>query len=369
MESLGRLTGGVAHDFNNLLTVVLGNAAALRVSAEARGDAEAIRRAEMIERAAERGGRLAAQLLAYSRKQMLRPETISVYQIISATTELLAQAAGEAVRIRLQTQPELWKCHVDPGQLKSAILNLVLNARDAMPHGGNITIHCHNHTVRRGQAGTPSRAAGNYVRIDVTDTGCGISPSLQDKVFEPFFTTKPLGQGSGLGLSQVHGFAGQSGGWVDLESNLGSGTTVSLFLPRDRRREPDPPPEPDGPAPVGQNQTVLVVEPDPDLRTTTCETLARAGYGPLAAADGSGALAYLVSDSAIHLLLTEVDLPGNVSGIELARSARQVRPDLRVLVTSGRATDARGGDKKIRIPAETLSAVRSRKRGGRRPYK
>ena len=153
MESLGRLTGGVAHDFNNLLTVVLGNAAALRVNAEARGDAQAIRRAEMIERAAERGGRLAAQLLAYSRKQMLRPETISVYQIISATTELLAQAAGEAVRIRLQTQPELWKCHVDPGQLESAILNLVLNARDAMPLGGNITIHCHNHTVRRGQAG------------------------------------------------------------------------------------------------------------------------------------------------------------------------------------------------------------------------
>ena len=187
MELLGRLTGGVAHDFNNLLTVVLGNAAALRVNAEARGDAEAIRRAEMIERAAERGGRLAAQLLAYSRKQMLRPETISVYQIISATTELLAQAAGEAVRIRLQTQPELWKCHVDPGQLELAILNLVLNARDAMPLGGNITIHCHNHTVRRGQAGTPSRAAGNYVRIDVTDTGCGISPNLHGQGFRAVF--------------------------------------------------------------------------------------------------------------------------------------------------------------------------------------
>jgi signal transduction histidine kinase len=232
----GRLTGGVAHDFNNLLTVVLGNAAALRVNAEARGDAEAIRRAEMIERAAERGGRLAAQLLAYSRKQMLRPETISVYQIISATTELLAQAAGEAVRIRLQTQPELWKCHVDPGQLESAILNLVLNARDAMPHGGSITIHCYNHAVRRGQTGTPARAAGDYVRVDVNDTGCGIAPDLLDKVFEPFFTTKPLAQGSGLGLSQVHGFAGQSGGWVDLESSLGSGTTVSLFLPRDSVR-------------------------------------------------------------------------------------------------------------------------------------
>jgi signal transduction histidine kinase len=304
MESLGRLTGGVAHDFNNLLTVVLGNAAALRVNAEARGDVEAIRRAEMIERAAERGGRLAAQLLAYSRKQMLRPETISVYQVISATTELLAQAAGEAVRIRLQTHPELWRCHVDPGQLESAILNLVLNARDAMPNGGNITIHCYNYTVHRGQAGSSSRVAGNYVRIDVIDTGCGIAPDLQEKVFEPFFTTKPLGQGSGLGLSQVHGFAGQSGGWVDLESNFGSGTTVSLFLPRDRRRAPTLPPQPEGPASVGQNQTVLVVEPDSDLRARACETLARAGYKPLAAADGSSALASLVSDSAIHLLLT-----------------------------------------------------------------
>jgi signal transduction histidine kinase/TolB-like protein/FixJ family two-component response regulator len=363
MESLGRLTGGVAHDFNNLLTVVLGNAAALRVNAEARGDAEAIRRAEMIERAAERGGRLAAQLLAYSRKQMLRPETISVYQIISATTELLAQAAGEAVRIRLQTQPELWKCHVDPGQLESAILNLVLNARDAMPHGGSITIHCYNHAVRRGQTGTPARAAGDYVRVDVNDTGCGIAPDLLDKVFEPFFTTKPLAQGSGLGLSQVHGFAGQSGGWVDLESSLGSGTTVSLFLPRDRRRQAAPPPQSDDPAPVGQNQTVLVVEPDPDLRNTTCETLARAGYGPLAAANGSGALAHLVSDLAIHLLLTEADLPGNVSGIELARSARQVRPDLRVLVTSCLSKDARAGDKRFEFllkpyqPSDLVSVV------------
>ena len=157
MESLGRLTGGVAHDFNNLLTVVLGNAAALRVNAEARGDAEAIRRAEMIERAAERGGRLAAQLLAYSRKQMLRPETISVYQIISATSELLAQAAGEAVRIRLRPNQSFGSAMSIRGSLNSAILNLVLNARDAMPVGGNITIHCYNHTVRRGQPGTPAR--------------------------------------------------------------------------------------------------------------------------------------------------------------------------------------------------------------------
>jgi signal transduction histidine kinase/TolB-like protein/FixJ family two-component response regulator len=363
MESLGRLTGGVAHDFNNLLTVVLGNAAALRVNAEARGDTQAVRRAEMIERAAERGGRLASQLLAYSRKQMLRPETISAYQVISAMSELLAQAAGETVRIRLQTEPDLWNCSVDPGQLESAVLNLVLNARDAMPVGGNIAIDCHNHKARGTQPGKPARIAGDYVRVDIKDTGCGIPPHLVDKVFEPFFTTKPLGQGSGLGLSQVYGFAGQSGGWVELDSTLGGGTNVSLFLPRDARRKHESPAEPDGTAPVGQNQTVLVVEPDPDLRTTTCETLARAGYRPLPAGNGSGALAHLVSDTRIDIMLTEVDLPGGVRGVELGRSARQVWPDLRVLVTSGELNKAPGSDRECEFlakpyrPADLVSVV------------
>jgi TolB-like protein len=347
MESLGRLTGGVAHDFNNLLTVVLGNATALRVNAEARGDTHAAQRAEMIERAAERGGRLAGQLLAYSRKQMLRPETVSVYRIISATSELLAQAAGETVRIRLHTDPDLWNCHVDPGQLESAILNLVLNARDAMPVGGNVFIDCRNHKAHGGKAGSAVRQAGDYVRIDVRDTGCGIAPDLLSKVFEPFFTTKPPGQGSGLGLSQVHGFAGQSGGWVDLQSKLGGGTTVSLFLPRENRSESVFLPKAADTTPSGDNQTVLVVEPDPDLRTTTCDTLTRCGYRPLAAANGSGALAHLVSDARIHLLLTEAELPGGVSGIELARSARQVRSDLRVLVTSDKLKDVNGADKQF----------------------
>ncbi len=348
MELLGRLTGGVAHDFNNLLTVVLGNAAALRVGAEARGDAQAVRRAEMIERAAERGGRLAGQLLAYSRKQMLRPETISVYRVISATSELLAQAAGEAVRIRLHTEPDLWNCHVDPGQLELAILNLVLNARDAMPTGGNITIECRNYRSDRRSVDGPARPGGDYVRIDVQDSGSGISPDLRDKVFEPFFTTKPIGQGSGLGLSQVHGFAGQSGGWVELESTLGSGTTVSLSLPRKRGGESVFVRPPDPSVPSGQDQTILIVEPDADLRARTGDALGRSGYRSLVAADGSAALAHLVSDEPIHLLLTEVDLPRGVSGIELARTALQVRPDLRVLVTSAVTNTAKLGDSRFK---------------------
>jgi signal transduction histidine kinase/TolB-like protein/CheY-like chemotaxis protein len=347
MEALGRLTGGVAHDFNNLLTVVLGNATALRVGAEASGDANSARRAEMIERAAERGGRLASQLLAYSGRQMLRPETISVYRSLSATSELLAQAAGEKVRIRLDSEPGLWPCRVDPSQFESAILNLVLNARDAMPGGGSVTILCRNHRGGWRHPGMPARAPGDYVRIDVTDTGCGIPADLVNKVFEPFFTTKQTGQGSGLGLSQVYGFAGQSGGWVDLQSKPGSFTTVSLFLPRDGRPMPDTAGPVPVQAPIGQHQAVLVVEPDPDLRTTTCDTLFRASYRPFAAANGSAALAHLVSDAPIHLLLIEAALPGGISGIDLARSACQVRSDLRVLVTSGRSRDAPAGDKRF----------------------
>jgi TolB-like protein/ActR/RegA family two-component response regulator len=333
MESLGRLTGGVAHDFNNLLTVVLGNATALRMSAEARGDPDSVRRAEMIERAAERGGRLAGQLLAFSRNQMLRPETISVYRTLSAMHELLGQAAGDSIQVRLWSDADLWDCLVDPRQLESAILNLVLNARDAMPAGGSVEISCHN------QSAGPLQRAGDTVRIDVKDTGCGIPPDLLDKVFEPFFTTKPIGKGSGLGLAQVHGFAFQSGGSVELKSIAGSGTTVSLFLPRAVGRRSEPP-EAGATAPGGNNQTVLIVEPNGDLLAAISAILTQSGYRYLPAPDASAALAYLVSDEPVHVLLTEAVLPGGVRGSDLARSARQMRPDLRALVTSGAPDEA-----------------------------
>ncbi len=328
MEALGRLTGGIAHDFNNLLTVVLGNATALRVGAEARGDLQGAQRAETIERAAERGGRLASQLLAFSRKQMLRPETVSAYRVISAMIDLLTMASGDTVRIRLQADRGLWNCRIDVGQLESAILNLVLNAREAMPDGGNVAIECQNHKSSGSSMPGKAHAPGDYVRVDVKDTGCGISPDLRDKVFEPFFTTKPFGQGSGLGLSQVHGFAGQSGGWVELQSSVGAGTTVSMFLPRAKGRDAVPPK-----APV-PGIAIVVLEPDPDLLKNACETLTQAGYETLAAANASVALAYLVSGQRIQLLVTEADLPGGICGIELARSARQVHPGLRVLVVS-----------------------------------
>ena len=366
MDSLVRLTGGLAHDFNNLLTVVIGNATALRLDAEVRGDTKAIRRAEMIERAADRGSRISSQLLAFSRNQMLRPESVSAYGAVSTMHELLAQAAGEGVRVHLLADDGVWNCCVDPGQLDSAILNLVLNARDAMPLGGNITISCHNQTVDDDPGRNLSRASGDYVRIDVKDTGTGIPPDLLDSVFEPFFTTKPIGKGSGLGLAQVHGFAGQSGGWVDLESQLGRGTTVSLYLPRAREAQSNdavlrtewPPTHPN-------ELIVMVVEPDADVRTTICEILNVSGYRAISVTNASCAIALFASDEPVHVLLTEARLPGGVNGMTLAHDARRMRPDLRILMVSGSTDESSpqfdGDDGKFEFlqkPYQTSDLVR-----------
>jgi signal transduction histidine kinase/TolB-like protein/FixJ family two-component response regulator len=365
MDALARLTGGLAHDFNNLLTVVIGNATALRLDAEARGDTKGIRRAEMIERAADRGSRISSQLLAFSRNQMLRPESISAYGAVSAMHELLAQAAGEGVRVRLLTDDGVWNCRVDPGQLDSAILNLVLNARDAMPLGGNITISCHNQTIDADPGYDATRAAGDYVRIDIRDTGTGIPPDLLDSVFEPFFTTKPIGKGSGLGLAQVHGFAGQSGGWVDLESQLGRGTRVSLYLPRARDPQPDPVTWTEWPPSHPNEPIVMVVEPDADVRTTICEILSISGYRAVSVTNASCAIALLSSDEPVHVLLTESRLPGGVNGITLVRDACRLRPDLRILMMSGSAGESKpqfqGDDRKFEFlqkPYQTSDLLR-----------
>jgi len=232
MEALGQLTAGVAHEFNNLLTVILGNASTLRaISASHPGGAEQ-RKLQMIELAAQRGGRLAAQLLAFSRKQMLKPEILSVYDVLAGSQELIAQAAGDGIATRLEADADLWTCLVDQGQLISAILNGVLNARDAMPSGGELTIRCRNQRADLQHAARAGGKPGDYVRVDLIDTGVGIAADLLERVFEPFFTTKPFGTASGLGLAQVHGFAGQSGGWVELTSTVDQGTTLSFLLPR-----------------------------------------------------------------------------------------------------------------------------------------
>ena len=301
----------MAHDFNNLLTVVIGHATALRLDAEARGDTKGARHGEIIERSAERGGRLAGQLLAFARNQVLRPESISAYGALSGMYESLALASGDTVRIRLLGDNDLWDCRVDPGQFDSAILSLVLNARDAMPAGGDIILSCHNQTKDFAETRGSARSPGDYVRIDVKDFGTGIPPHLLAKVFEPFFTTKPIGKGSGLGLAQVHGFAGQSGGWAELHSQLGHGTTVSLYLPRAQDRQFDPLTQAEWPEARGSQLTVLVVEPDTDHQAMICKSLIQSGYHAIAATNASGALAFLASNKPVHLLLTEAQLPGD----------------------------------------------------------
>ena len=339
LESIGRLASGVAHDFNNFLTVVLSNAAQLRASAEAAGDARGVRRAGMIERAGERGARLASQLLTFARKQTLFPETTAVGPLFAAMQDLLCRAAGKAAALRMRCADDTWSIRVDPAQLELALLNLVINANDAMPPGGGtITITAENVTLALAQAAGLGLPPGDFVRIGVADTGSGIVPDLLGRIFEPFFTTKEAGKGSGLGLAQVRGFVGQSGGAVEIMSEVGRGTTVFLLLPRGPAVAAAAMPEA-GPGAAGAG-CVLIVEDEEDLRGTARMLLEERGYGVLEATDAETACRLLADDAApIGVLFADLILPGGMSGIELAREARRLRPDIRVLLTSGYTKD------------------------------
>jgi PAS domain S-box-containing protein len=324
MEAVGQLTGGVAHDFNNLLTVVLGNIDMLARKQEEEG--RRFRRIEAIRHAAERGRDLTRQLLAFSRRQHLSPVTLDVNALIQEFTPLIRQAVGEAVTIDLQLEDAGLHSHVDPTQLETALLNLAVNARDAMPDGGRLVIASRRET----RADRPG-----FVTIEVRDTGVGMSPDIRERVFEPFFTTKEVGKGSGLGLSQVYGFVRQSDGEVELESDPGAGTVFRLLLPPS-----DAPPQnirgPERPtAVVGGNERILLVEDDPTVLALTLDVLTGLGYAVLTATNAAEATAVLESDAQIDLLFTDVVMPGGVSGIGLARAAQQLRPGLKVLLTSG----------------------------------
>jgi TolB-like protein len=327
---IDRLTAGVAHDFNNLLTIVLGHATALRVSAESQGDAQASRRAGLIEQAAERGGRLANQLLAYARQQFLQAEDIRLGPLLSELHTLMAHAAGDHVRLRTTCAPRLWRCHADPAQLESALLNLVLNAREAMPDGGSISIHASNQSVTPLHARTVGGQSGDYIRIEVCDTGGGIPTAIQHRVFEPFFTTKPVGKGSGLGLAQVQGFAGQSGGWVELRSRLNDGTCIALVLPRARRM-------PAGGTTQRQPSVRRILVITSDL--AVFDTLDDAGYEVLAADDQAAAQIALQAPHAPDVLLVDLVMPDGGSGLVLAQEARRQWPNLPVVLTAASARD------------------------------
>jgi signal transduction histidine kinase len=321
MEAVGQLTGGVAHDFNNLLTVVLGNADILLRKVE---EPKANRQLAAIRSAADRGQTLTRQLLAFSRRQQLNPEPVGLNRLVREFAPLMKQAIGEGVVLELQYSPSEVFVSVDPSHLENALLNLAVNARDAMTSDGRLTI-------RIEEASEPSRDG----LIVVSDTGPGMTPEIRQRVFEPFYTTKEVGRGSGLGLSQVYGFVSQSGGRIDVQSQPGEGATFTLWLPlTDNRPAPVVGMAPAASIPTG-SERVLIVEDDPAVLSVCLDMLNGLGYRCEVAIDAAGALARLRADPSFDVLFSDVVMPGGVNGIELARQAQRLNPSLRILLTSG----------------------------------
>ena len=339
MEAVGQLTGGIAHDFNNLMAIILGNIPYLDRKLEPDSQLRALTAPAL--RAVERGASLTQRLLAFSRTQSLVTETVDVEKLVAELGELLRRSLGEDVRIEIATSADLWRCQVDPGQLEQAVLNLANNARDAMADGGNLTIETSNETLTRDDPDQQLEAApGAYVMISVTDDGEGMSPEVREKIFDPFYTTKEVGQGSGLGLSVVYGFIQQSGGHIRLDSEVGVGTTVRLYLPAVTQVDAPAPRAAEaalGPEPGAR---VLLVEDDEDLRAMTRIFLIDHGYQVLDASTGQEALKIFDENGGIDLLLSDVVLPGGLHGPDVAVEARRTRPDLKVVYMSGYAGDA-----------------------------
>jgi signal transduction histidine kinase len=336
LEAIGQLTGGVAHDFNNLLTVVLGN---LDLILRARGDAEKIERlAQGAMRAAQRGEYLVRQLLTYARKQITRPDTVNLNQLIVNIESLMHRVIGEQIEVVTMLSPVLAPAQIDPAHFETAMLNLVINARDAMAGGGRITIETCNVTLDLKDAANNSElAAGPYVMIAVSDSGSGMTPEVLARAFDPFFTTKEVGKGSGLGLSQVYGFAKTAGGHVKIYSELGIGTTVKLYLPKssDRPVVPEIGTETASLRPATGHETILAVEDDDDVLVVASESLKELGYQVVTAGNAAQALEILKGDQPVDLLLSDVIMPGGMNGVQLTVEARRIRPELKVLLTSG----------------------------------
>lgn len=343
LEAVGQLTGGIAHDFNNLLAVVVGTLEMLRNAFEADAEIPRVRMLRLLgaaETASERGRKLTQQLLAFARRSTLRSETATISDLFTASEPLLRRALGETVSLELSFPSDLWACRLDPAQFEAAILNLLVNARDAMPGGGKLCVTAGNMDLHAPDI-TPheSLPAGEYVCLQVTDSGTGMTADVIAHVFEPFFTTKEVGKGTGLGLSQVYGFVKQSGGEVAIDSAPGMGTTVRLYFPRaDLVQGVSPAPQRRvEPARLG-SETVLVVEDDELVRQMTVTTLTELGYRVLTAANGPAALEILRGEPDIDLLFSDVVMPGGISGYELIDQARQLREGLKALMTSGYAS-------------------------------
>ena len=328
LDALGQLTGGVAHDFNNLLMVIGGSAQILKKYAD---DEKARRAVEAIESAARRGAALTSQLLTFARRQNVNPQTIRLSERINAVREVLDMGVGGTIQLAIEVKDDVWAIKVDVSELETALVNLVINARDAMPAGGAIRISAEN--VRLND----EAHTGDFVAIRVSDTGAGIPPDVLQKVFEPFFTTKPVGKGTGLGLSQVHGFAYQAGGLVALASELGEGTTVTISLPRDKSAVVAA--STPGAASSGSG-TILLVEDNPDVATATAGLLEQLGYAVRWVSNAEEALAEIDTDG-IFLVFSDIVMPGKMDGLALAQAIREKYPRLPILLATGYSDNLR----------------------------
>ncbi len=342
MEAIGQLTGGIAHDFNNILTAIIGSMEVLkrRIKAGRFDDLQGFMDGAIA--SANRAAALTHRLLAFARRQPLDPKAVDLNRLVRGMKELLGGTLSENVKLELELAPDAWPALTDAHQLENAILNLVINARDAMPGGGKLSISTTNAVVpERQRFGQEEVEPGSYVVIGVRDTGTGMPPGVIAKVFEPFFTTKPIGQGTGLGLSMIYGFVRQSRGHVRVESEMGKGTLFCLYLPRHTGDVQPRASAPNQESTKGSGETVLVVEDDSHVRMIITDVLRELGYSCLEAGDGQAALPVLTSNTSIDLLITDVGLPG-LNGRQIAEIARKHRPDLKILFVTGYAEHATG---------------------------
>jgi PAS domain S-box-containing protein len=347
MEAIGQLTGGVAHDFNNLLTVILGSleriSTGVRELTPSRTIERLTRSTDMAAQAAERAAKLTARLLAFSRQQALEPKPLDLPKLVTGLADLLQRTLGEKVRLETVSGAGVWRTFADPSELENTIINLAVNARDAMPEGGQLTIEVSNAHLDDSYVATITEpvAPGQYVLLAVSDTGSGMAPETVSRVFEPFFTTKEVGKGTGLGLSQVYGFVRQTGGHVRIYSELGEGTTVKLYLPRYHGAEAwEESSAADYAHLSGGDETILLVEDDEQLREFSSSVLRDQGYHVIVAENGPKALRQLRGRTHVDLLFTDVVLPGGMDGRRLAEAALAQMPDLKVLYTTGYTRNA-----------------------------
>ncbi len=356
MEAVGQLTGGIAHDFNNLLTGITGSLDLIG-KRMAEGQLGTVRRyIDAAQTSARRAAALTQRLLAFSRRQTLDPKPTDVNRLVSGMEDLIRRTVGPGIEVEVVGAGGLWLTQVDPSQLENALLNLAINARDAMPDGGRITIETANKWFDYRGAKERDLPIGQYISLCVTDTGTGMTPEVTARAFDPFFTTKPLGQGTGLGLSMTHGFVRQSGGQVRIYSEIGKGTTMCLYLPRFAGElDPADALEPDVAPEAAQGETILVVDDEEIIRMMVVDVLEEAGYHIVEAADGAAALKILHSNARIDLVITDVGLPGGVNGRQVADAARLVRPNLKILFVTGYAENAIVGNGTLDIGMKIIT--------------